>query len=181
MMDERERENDATFQDHNTHTHIQRGPKWNSDDPPTIPHFLSSVWVWSRYTMVGIVLVVQWIDRSHHTSHVNFGVELPPAKKIQWLIQYTFYLPCTCRCGNHRILERDDDVVALLIVWWVKPRMNLVHCVCIYIYINVTISFVRFEYIYIPYINQSKQNEPTTNKYGTIRYARCRCYINHLR
>ena len=27
MMDERERENDATFQDHNTHTHIQRGPK----------------------------------------------------------------------------------------------------------------------------------------------------------
>ena len=68
MMDERERENDATFQDHNTHTHIQRGPKWNSDDPPTIPHFLSSVWVWSRYTMVEIVLVVQWISiTSHHT------------------------------------------------------------------------------------------------------------------
>ena len=182
MMDERERENEATFKDHNTH--IQRGPKWNSDDPPTIPRFLSSVWVWSRNTMVEIVLNLQWIDRSHHITREFWGdqVELPPAKKIQWLIQYTFYLPCTCRCGNHRIRDGWNETTMWLLCTLVNSVMGEVSdepcSLRMYIYIYVTISFDRFKYIYIPYINQSNKNEPTTNKY-TSRYAVDG--INHLR
>ena len=81
MMDERERENEATFKDHNTHT-------YNADQNETVTIRRQSLAFsppceydpgtqWSGLSW----LYNESID--HITSHVNFGVELPPAKKIQ--------------------------------------------------------------------------------------------------
>ena len=155
--------------------------QWRSADNPSLSLLrVSMIQVHNGRDCPGCMNRSNRSITSHHT--VNFGVELPPAKKIQWLIQYTFYLPCTCRCGNHRVRDGWNETTMWLLCTLVNSVMGEVSdepcSLRMYIYIYVTISFDRFKYIYIPYINQSNKNEPTTNKY-TSRYAVDG--INHLR